>query len=257
MNTMSLFFLIKPVFIFTFNRERLLYLTTVPFCLLLLFSLLAYRFPIVFLADTAEPGVAVNLYMLVGGVLLFGFTFLSLMLKTQRILFFGETEKKGRFFIPVPDRSFWLYLFTCVRIFCLALAFSAVVTVLFLLLIRSFGDYSEKKGLIFLFGMVFFTPYFMSRFVMKLPAQAAGRSLRWFGAWLMVGRLTVMTMAMLAMFFIVPMGAASFLSMKLSLLHSIVLTFLSNAGMVYSVLLSCVMQSAFCGYEYSVLSSKA
>lgn len=257
MNTMSLFSLVKPVLLFTFDRKRLAYLTVVPFCLLSALALLVARFPLLTLADTVEPEIDVNIYMLSFAVIFVGFVFLSLMLHTQRILFFGEGAMKGRFFCPMPDGCFWRYLFVCIRLAGVSLFLSALTSGAVILLLRYFGGFSDKQFFIFLGGTVMFCPYFMARFVMKLSAQAAERPLGWMRAWQMVGRLSIMTMAMMAMFFVVPMSVSAYLYMKMQELHLSALMLLCNGGMLYSFVLACILQSAFCGYMYSILSSQA
>lgn len=257
MNTLSLFALIKPVFLFTFDRKRLAYLTAIPFCVLAVFSYLASRFPLWSLAETVEPDLQINVYMISASLFVFGYTFLALMHHTQRILFFGDGERTGRFFVPLPDKKLIRFLFVFIRIVCFSLFLSSLISIGFVLLCRFFKVFPEGNLFIFGGGIIMFAPYFMSRFIMKLSAQAADRMLGWLAAWTMVGRLTVMAMAMMAMFFIAPMALMSFLYGRLLELNLPVLMVLCNAGMIYSVLLACVLQSAFCGYMYSLLSSRS
>ncbi len=256
-NTLTLIGLLKPTIAFVFNLKRMLRLLAVPVSVLTAVLAVAYRFPVFSLAETVEVRMSFNAYMLSAIVFFFIFLPVSVMRHTQEILFFGEENPLiGHVFLPKPDKLFFKCVLTCVLLFVLSVVSSVFSMLSFWAVVGYFVALPDQMKL-FLLGSLFLpAPFFFVRFILKLPAVVAGRPLGLWTGWRMTERGGIMMMALFAMFLFVPMmivATAYFVTGKVAGAE----LFWGTFGVSSAVLFSTVLFSAYCGYLYTYVTSKA
>ena len=179
-NTLTLLSLLKPTVIFAFSPKRLAYLLTVPVLALTVVLTLAYFFPVISLAETAEISLSVNFYTLTAVAAAFVFLPVSLLRRTQEMIFFGG-DTSSRVFWPKCDGIF----IKCIATGIAAVFFSYVLSLFPLLVLLAVIKHFSAGPLpfgdtLFVFGgAALICPYFGVRFVFKLSAIIAGRPLGW------------------------------------------------------------------------------
>lgn len=258
MNKIGLFALIKPTMAFAFNKDRLIFLMAFPVLVLTGLMTASYFYPLFYLAETVVPEVRVNYYMLFSVVVLGPFCILSVMLKTQLLVFFGEDERQSKIFLPKPDKKSAGYFLVSLKIILLSLLISTLIVLTVIAIARQFVALPERIGMYALGASVLISPYFIVRFLFKLPAIAAGQPLGWIESWQMSRQINLVMAVLLSLFFVVPM----LLSVNLyvfvrGFLHNEQLTIvLGNFFVMFALLFACILQAAYCGYLYSQVSSK-
>ena len=251
--------LLKPTFLFVFNLKLLRYLLTVPFALSVVVLLTETFYPLFYLAETAEVTLKINFYMLVFISSVFIFLTVSLMLKVQQIVFFGETQEEKKFFVPIFNKNFFLYVLRIIYIFVNSFFFALIAAIAFVFILRYFFPSMEKINL-FVFGAtILFLPYFMIRFCMGLPAVVAGDKIHFWDSWKMTRRINSLIALICALFILLPSLIVALLYKVLqSVFENIEFVFLmTNISAFLSLLFSCVLLSAYLGYLYSVVSDRA
>ncbi|MBR1778800.1 MAG: hypothetical protein IJ752_09505 [Alphaproteobacteria bacterium] len=258
-NTLTLLSLIKPAVLFICDLKRLAYLITVPAAALIVVAALVYFYPPFYLAETIQPNVEFNIYILLLIVVFLPFLFASVMLRVQQILFFGEDqEQKRRFFLPKPDKAMRHYIAVCLQVVLYSLFLSALLSLILIVIVNHFLPLSERAGLLFIIGTLVFCPYFLVRFILKLPAAAADRSLRWWTAWQMTSGINVVVAVVQISFLIFPLIALFSINMMLQRIlgNTQFMLFTANFSMIFAALLACILHAAYCGYLFSSLISK-
>ena len=255
-DTLTLIALLKPTAAFVFNFKRLSYLLTVP--VLILTAVLAgtYFFPVFSLAETVEVRLHINFYTLSAVVFFCIFLPVSVMRRTQELLFFGEDSSTARVFWPNFDRLFLKCVLTCFLLFVLSVVLSVVLMTAFFIFVGHFIGLPDQTDFFLWSGLFLLSPYFCVRFIFKLPSIVAGRSLGWWPAWKLTGRIGIMMMALFAMFLFMPMlivATAYFVTGKIAGAE----LFWGTFGVSTAVLFSTVLFSAYCGYLYTYVTSEA
>ena len=255
-NTLTLIALLKPTAAFVFNFKRLSYLLTVPVSILTAVLAAAYFFPVVSLAETVEVRLHINFYTLSAIAFFFIFLPVSVMRRTQELLFFGEASSTARVFWPEFDRLFLKCVSMCFLLFFFSVVSSVVLMAAFFVLAGYFIGLPDQTDLFLWSGLFLLSPYFCVRFILKLPSIVAGRSLGWWPAWKLTGRIGIMMMALFAMFLFMPtmiVAIAYFFTGKVAGAE----LFWGTFGVSSAVLFSTVLFSAYCGYLYTYATSKA
>ena len=258
-NSLTMLSLLKPTVRFVFDFKRLVYLMAVPVLVLMAVVFLAGFYPPVYLAETVRPELKANIYMVALVVCVPVLLLLSVMLRVQQILFFGESEEKKRFFLPKPDKELFRYAGMCLKMFFFSLFLAVLMSFVTISLLQYVLPLPEHKELIFLGGIAICFPYLIIRFVLKLPAIAAGRSLKWWDAWLMTSKINIMIGILSALFLITPTFLSTLLheAVKNIFANEQIVAFISNFSIICSVVLACILHAAYSGYLFSVTSDKS
>ena len=204
LNTWNLFSLLKPTLSFVLNRKLLVYLTAFPVLILTALSFLTMMYPPAVLAETVRPSLEFNYGIIFLNLFFFTSLFLSLMQHVQQILFFGPKIQKRKYFLPQPDNALGRYVFVFFQILFVSLFLSAFLSYAVLLVVKRYFPVSEQIHLYAVIGTLFFMPYFFMRFILKLPATAAKRTMNWGEAWMKSRRISVMVLMFLMMFLFIP-----------------------------------------------------
>lgn len=257
-NTLTLLSLLKPTFKFVFNVKRLVRLTAFSCFVLTAVLGASYFFPPLSLAETVQIRFDVNFYMLFLLTGSFSYLLMSVMLRTQQIVFFGD-ESGGRLFLPKPDKQFCRYIISGIRIFLYSLALSGVFVFLLMVSVQHFLSLPVQSWLVFFAGTVLFCPYFAVRFIFKLPAVAANRNLGWWDAWAMTRRINIVIAVLFAFFMFMPMLVviALYVGLQAVVSREIAEIFAGTFGVAFSLSVSVVLQAAYCAYLYSSVSTEA
>ena len=258
LNVLTTLRLVKPAFLFVLNFKRLLYLMTVPVAAAFLALLAESFYPLFSLAETAELKLVVNFYMLFFLAVILLFLALSLMRHVQQIVFFGESVEKRKFFMPFPDKSFWIYFSAVFYIFINALFFAAVSAFLLLTVLNYFLPLQQNANLYMLLGIAVFLPYFMIRFSLALPASVAGKKLHFWDSWKMTRRIGPMIALTLALFLLLPLGMAVglYTLVQNTVDNMTVVYFVTNFCALLSLLFSSVLFAAYSAYLYSAAAEQ-
>ena len=257
-NTLTLLSLLKPTCIFLYNRKRLIYLLTIPILVLAAIMILVGFFPPVFLAETVEPSIGVNFYIIfviAGGG---GFLLLSVMLRVQQLVFFAEEKPEKIFFIPKFSKELWQYTRICFLVAFCALFLSVLATLVVIAVVQHFFPISEWVGILFLMGTVLFFPYFFVRFILKIPAVVAGQAIGWQEAWEKTSSINIVLATLFALFWFVSMAVVVgvYMAIYKVLGQEAATWFINSFGLAFIFLFSTVLMSTYCGYLFSVVSSK-
>ena len=184
---------------------------------------------------------------------------MSVMLRVQEVLFFGEEHgRDGRFFLPKVNKASGRYVAVGIQIVLFSLIISAALAFVLLVVINHFLPLGERAGLFFAFGTLVLCPYFLVRFILKLPAAAADRPLRWWKAWRMTTRIHVVIALVQVVFLVVPLMVFLFIDMMLQNIfaNTPFILFLMNYSVVLAVLFASILHAAYSGYLFSLLSSQ-
>ena len=181
-----------------------MYLTVFPMTVLTFVVLLSLIYPPFYLAETAQISFRPD-YRIIGfDIVAFSFVFSSLIFHTQQILFFGEEAQKGKFFIPRIDKKFGKFILTALRILLVSIVASAVFVYLFFRIIAHFFPVPGNLDFYLFAGTVLFTPYFLIRFVLKLPATVAGIAMPLRESWGKMRRIGIPALMFFLMFLFIP-----------------------------------------------------
>ncbi|MBR4126722.1 MAG: hypothetical protein IKR09_04010 [Alphaproteobacteria bacterium] len=257
-NTLTLLSLLKPTFSFVFDLKRLVFLIAFSWPVLAVVLLASYFYPPLSLAETVQIRFDVNFYMIFLLAGSFSYLLTSVMLRTQQIVFFGDDPER-RIFFPKPDKRFGRYIAAGIRILLCSSVLSGVFVFLLMTLIQHFLSLPVQTWLVFLAGTVLFCPYFVVRFIFKLPAVAAGQPLSWWDAWRMSSRINIAVAVLFAFFMFVPMSAVIvfYSGMQAVVGKEFAEMFAGSFGVAFSLLISVILQAAYCAYLYSYISSKS
>ena len=258
-NSLTMLSLLKPTVLFVFNWKRLVRLMIFPVSALMTVVVLAAFYPPVYLAETIQLKAEVNFYMLFLVVCVPSLILLSVMLRVQQILFFGEAEETNRLFLPKPDKNLFLYAAMCLKVMFVSFLLAILISFIAISLLQYILPLPERKEMFFFGGIAICFPYLIIRFVLKLPATAAGRSLKWLDAWQMTSRINIMIAMLSALFLIIPVLLLTiFQTMAKNIFsNEQILLFVSNFSVVCSVVLVCILHAAYCGYLFSLVSEKS
>lgn len=250
--------LIKPAFLFVLNFKRLLYLTAVPAAAAFLALLAEAFYPLFSLAETAELNLVVNFYMFVFLAVVFLFLLLSLVMRVQQIVFFGEPVEKEKFFIPYPDKKFFTYFCAVSYTFVNALMFSVISAFALIFILNYFLPFPDKINLYALLAVILFLPYFMIRFSIVMPASVAGKKLRFWDSWKITRRIGPVIAFVLSLFLLLPLGfAAGLYTLAQNVIeNTAVVDFITNFCALLSLLLSSVLFAAYSAYLYSAAAEQ-
>ncbi|MBO4519651.1 MAG: hypothetical protein J5787_00420 [Alphaproteobacteria bacterium] len=257
-NSITLLSLLKPTFIFLFNRQRLIYLLTIPFSALIAVMILAKFFPLFYLRETVQPIYGINFYMLFLIAGSFSFFLLSVMLRTQQLVFFGDGDPEKKFFIPKPDAKLWRYFFKGLSTAFYSLFLSALLTLTLLSIAQYLLPLFDMLGYLFMIGTAVLFPYFFVRFIFRVFATAADQTLGWWEAWRMTRSINIM-FAVLSLFFLfLPISVMFCVYHLFQKLFGADFTalFMDTFGVTFVFLIASVLMSAYSGYLYSLIKSK-
>ncbi len=254
-NSFTLLRLLKPSFSFVLNFQRLGRLMAVPAVIVFAAMLMESYYPLFFLAETAELKLAVNFYMLGFFFILILFLAISLMRRTQQIIFFGDDLKK--IFVPSVNRSLLKYFVDICYIFINSLFLSVIVAYLLLFIMKLFMPLPDKANVYALLGAGLLMPYFMIRFCLILPASVAEKNIRFWEAWKMSRRISSITALNFALFLLTPFLFFMILCMfaRNMLGDSMIVSFLMNFSAILSLMISSVLQAAYSAYLYSTIQN--
>lgn len=255
-NSITLLQLLKPTFLFTFDLKRLGRMLAVPAAVISVLLLAESFYPLFFLAETAEIRLAVNFYMLGAFAVVILFFAMSLMLRTQQIIFFGDSVEK--IFLPPVNKTLFGYFIRICHIFIHSLFLAAIVAYALLFVIKHFMPLPDKANFFALIGAAALLPYFMVRFCVILPAGVAGKKLRFRDAWKMTRRIGSLTALNFALFLLFPFGVSIVLyTFVRNIIENVaVISFFMNFCALFSLMIASVLQSAYSAYLYSTLSDQ-
>ena len=258
-NSLTLLSLLKPTISFVFNLKRIVHLITLPAVILFAVFIVLFFYPPFFLAQEVQPRIDINLYTLFLAFFSFVFVFVSVFLRVQRILFFEDEKNENRLFFWMKlDKFFFRYLFVCFKVGAFSLALSCFICFAIVAVVQKLMPLPESTWLYFIAGVLLLSPYFVIRFILLLPAEAAGRPLGWINSWRMTSRLNITMGLLLVLFSLTALVfSTSLYSMMLDLFgDSRVLSFVGNYFTMFSVLFAGIMQAAYIGYLFPLLDSK-
>lgn len=247
----------KRALAFTFNIRRLTRLMTVP-CLSVFVLLLAESFfPMFSLAETAELRMDAHPSMIVVVVFVLAYLLLSLMLRVQKSVFFGEDDKARKLFVPRPDMALADYYLQVVRVGVGALCLATVVVCILTAVLAVLQPLPRGAAAYAALGVAALTPYFSIRFSLCLPAGAAGEKMKLRDSWRKTRRAGSLIALLHALFLLLPLiGAVAFYRLVLMVTDYYVVTyFVANFSALCSLLFSSILQSAFAAYLYAAAKS--
>lgn len=242
---------------FTFGVKRLTRLLAVP-CLTVFVLLLAESFyPMFSLAEKAELQMDVHPSMIVAVVFVLAYLVLSLMLRVQKTVFFGEGEGTRKFFVPLPDMALADYYLQAVRVGFGAMCLAAVVIGVLTAVLAMLEPLPVAAPAYAVLGVAALMPYFSIRFSLCLPAGVAGEKMKLRDSWRKTARVGSLIALLYALFLLLPLvGAAVLYRLVLSVTDYYAVTyFAANFFALCSLLFSSVLQSAFAAYLYSAVRS--
>ncbi len=258
-NSVTTFLFIKPTLAFACNVKRLIHLMFVPFTMIFMVLLLESRFPLFYLAQTAEIKMEINLYML----FFIGFSFLfvvfSLMLYVQKIIFFGEDIKTKKFFVPFFSKDLFHYVLNASYVFINAFFFALILGVFITSVLNYFLPMSSKINLYRVMATGVLFPYFIIRFSLCLPASCAGEKIRFWTSWRMTRRISPFMALIYGMFLLFPL---TFVAIVYAFLGSMIgnesfVFFIVNLASLLSLFFSCVLYASYSAYLYTgILTEK-
>lgn len=253
----SLFFLLKPTFLFFFDFKRLWRLSAVPMAAVVCLILIERYFPILSLSDTVEVNVDVNFVALGFFAVLFAALFLAVMLKVQQVIFFSE-DGDEKFFIPKPDKMFFKYLLSFLLLVGQSFFLAAVSAVAVAMVLKVLLSLPPVNAAYVLAGVVLLFPYFMIRLSLLMPSAAAGDKIKFLTAWKMTRQSGVLLTFYYGLSAVFPL-------LLVSLLYPVLFKILPqteptmvffNLLAVVAILFSCMSQAAFMAYSYPVLKER-
>lgn len=253
----SLFFLLKPTFLFFFDFKRLWRLSAVPMAVVVFLIFMERFFPILSLSDTVEVNVEIDYYALGVFAVFFMALFLDVMLKVQQVIFFSE-ESGEKFFIPKPDKPFFKYLLSFFLLAGQSFFLAAVTAVVIAMVLKMLLNLPPVNAVYVLAGVLLLFPYFMIRLSPLMPAAAAADKIKFMTAWNMTRQSGVLLTFYYGLSAIFPLLAASALYPVLFKVmpHSEITLVFFNLLAVIAVLFSCMSQAAFMAYSYPVLKER-